>query len=147
MVGGLLGSPINLPLTYERVLIPRLTGSINFSYTLKSELDLPNIKLGAFGVPAVNSGVVFDPEIRFYPIITKDTPRGLYISAYYKRRSISIDGAFDYSTSFDIPIGANSLTVPYSVDLGYSGKWKSNGYVVAIGSQWIVAKFLTIDIQ
>jgi hypothetical protein len=146
-VGALLNSPINLPLTYERVLIPRLTGSINFSYTLKSDLDVPNLTFGDFGVPTINSGVVFGPEIRFYPIITKDTPRGLYLSAFYKRRSMSIEGGFKYKDKFVVPDGQSSLTVPYAVDLDYEGKWKSNGFGIAIGPQWIVAKFITIDIQ
>lgn len=147
VVGALLNSPINLPLTYERVLIPRLTGSINFSYTLKSYLDVPNLTFGDFGVPTINSGVVFGPEIRFYPIITKDTPRGLYLSAFYKRRSMSIEGGFKYKDKFDVPVSQSSLTVPYAVDLDYEGQWKSNGFGIALGSQWIVAKFLTIDIQ
>jgi len=144
VVSAIGGAPITLPLSYERVIIPRLSAQINFSYQLKGELNPPSAfdisELG-FGTPTISTWG-FGPEVRFYPNITKDTPRGFYVQGFLNYAKSSISSDFNYKTDLELGVAV----VPYEVALQAEGYLNRLNYGVGIGSQWLIASKLCIDI-
>lgn len=138
------GQPVTLPLAYERVIIPRLSAQLNFSYQLNGDLGLPGpVDLGDLGVdaPTISSWGI-GPEIRFYPNIAKETPRGFYLSGYLNFNRSSISSSYDYNQDLDF----NGVTVNYESTLDLTGYFNRLNYGLAIGSQWLVADRVAIDV-
>ena len=132
-----LGAPIQLPLSYERVIIPRLTGAINFTYSLEGTFDPPFVvDFGNLSAPTI-SGWQFGPEVRFYPNISKDTPRGLYVAGFLDISKNNYSGGYTYK----LP------TYGYSADLGLEGDISRNNYGLALGTQKIFGKIFCIDVK
>lgn len=143
-----IGGPINLPLAYERVIIPRLSAQINFNYTLPSNFGISAIDFGGITPPEIR-GFGFGPEVRFYPNIIKDTPRGIYLQAFlnFRRTSITSDFTFEQDLEFGtVPGTTTDIVVPYEGKFGLTGSFTSLTYGIGFGSQWLIADRVSIDI-
>ncbi|GEM_PF-3338369 len=141
-------TPIQLNLTYERVIIPKLSAAVTLNYGLERDLSgvtefleldtvLQNPKASSFS---------FSPEVRFYPGL-KDTPRGFYLMGefFYNSTNFNTDYALTYSSPFTLPDGS---IYEYDYKNGYNidGQITSLGGGIGIGSQWIFGKHFSVDI-
>jgi hypothetical protein len=135
-----MGGPVIIPLAYERVLIPRLTAQIGLSYGLKKQLDTP-FDFGDVTMPTIKS-IGFSPEVRFYPRVAKETPRGLYFNAYFKYSRTTLETDYTYKQDLDF----NGVMIPYSSKLEATGKVSLMNYGIGMGSQWLIADRVSIDI-
>lgn len=141
-------APVQVNLTYERVIIPKLSAALTVNYGLEQDLSsavelldldevLGNTSVSSFGI---------SPEVRFYPGLKK-TPRGFYIMGefFYNRTNIGTDYELIYTTDFTLP---DNSTYPYDYTNGYriEGNITTIGGGVGIGSQWLFGDHLSIDI-
>jgi hypothetical protein len=145
-----LGGPLTLPLQVERVIIPRLTVALNFSYTIPSTLDFGQLELGNISVPTIK-GFGIGPEVRFYPNVTKDTPRGLYLMGFLNYRTISVESQFNNEQLLEFgdittPTGNVPLEIMYESKFDLTGKWSALTYGLGWGTQWLIANRVSIDV-
>jgi len=152
--------PVPLNLTYERVIIPKLTLSLNMVYGPKATLPPVNDLINTFlddstfsdGRVSAHSNsfaakrFYVSPEVRFYPAIIRKTPRGLFLNFEPFYSSITSESELEHS--FDLYLNANGQSVDYLYQNTYDVNIKSVnvGASVGLGSQWLVADRVAIEV-
>lgn len=135
-VVGLHGSGIafgNYVLKYERTLLNKLSVVVNAGYLpgigMPSKIAGDNENLQSQKI----KGWSIMPEVRLYPGM-KGSPRGFYLAPYCR-----ID---KYSTKFIQSLDMNGT----SQDFDVTGSLGQTQFGLAIGSQWLIKKRVSIDV-
>lgn len=140
--------PINLNLTYERVIIPKLTAAITLEYSPKSNLRVFDaLPLDSFNLNAPQvSGFGISPSVRFYPGL-KTTPRGFYLALdfFYKRYNSQLDVTVEFPYDIEVP-DYGTYTYQYEQDFIIDGALTRLGATIGIGNQWLLGDHFSIDV-
>lgn len=146
--------PINL--AYERVIAPKLSLSLNLIYgpqrelrvtrelinDLYDEMDDTQTSVTSFAAQRF----YISPELRFYPAVSHDAPRGFFLSfePFYSTTGSSID----LEHGFDINFMVNDRSVNYMYSNSYDLKVTSVnvGASVGIGTQWLLAERVSLEV-
>lgn len=142
IIQSVLGTPPVIPISYERVLIPRLSAQVNFEYAIESEVTLDQIDFGNLNLPTSLSGVRFGGEVRFYPNLLKKTPKGIYVAGLVDYNSMNLTSSFNYNRNFN----TGGIGVSPSIDLDVEGDLRILQYGIALGTQYLVAGKIANDI-
>ena len=130
-----------LSVEYERVIIPRLTASLNFTYQLPLELTQAEVS----GVAPEFKGYSISPAVRFYPNIAKETPRGFYLEGFFKFSDHNINFSYDLDISQIVDPSAPSNSLPANQNYDLTGSINTIGGGIALGTHWLIADRFSID--
>ena len=141
-------APIDLNLTYERVIVPKLSLAFTFNYGLERDLStiVEFLELDDQVSDVKTKGIAFAPEIRFYPGI-KETPRGLYILGEVFYRSNTLSGNYLYEQTFPFTLPDNSIySYDYQNTFTIEGTSSQFGGAIGLGTQWLFGDHFSLDI-
>ncbi|MEZ4722024.1 MAG: hypothetical protein R2813_09140 [Flavobacteriales bacterium] len=145
-------APINLNLTYERVLIPKLSAALTLEYGIPRELNFPGaIDLDSVGLSTpVVKGWGISPQLRFYPG-KKGAPRGFYLAADFQYKKFTVESAISSTMTIPItvntpPSGTSTVDLIYPFDWDMTGSMSMLGGGIGIGTQWLAGDRVAIDV-
>ena len=141
-------APIQLNLTYERVIIPKLSAAITVNYGLERDLNtaVEFLDLDQWLNETSASSFGISPEVRLYPGLKK-TPRGIYLMAefFFQRSNLNTFYDLEYTPGFTLP---DNSTFEYTYRNTYEldGNFTTVGGGIGVGSQWLFGDRLSVDI-
>ena len=136
----------DITVQYERVLFKKFSVAMGIGY-------IPDRPLPGFfpTIPTINnikfSGYSLTPEIRIYPHLLKDAPRGFYLAPYlkYSKYNVAADFPWSYKFSYTDPNTGITADKTLSQDLNLKGSFSGIGGGLMIGKQWIIANHISLD--
>lgn len=132
-----------LSLEYERVIIPRLSASLNFTYQMPYQIAQVDLD----GSSPELTGYSISPAIRFYPNIAKETPRGFYLEGFFKynKNELTLPYSVDISSILDPNAPPTPSGFPTTSQYDLIGSLTMVGGGIALGTQWLIADRVSID--
>jgi len=141
----------NAYFTYERAFEKKFSLNLGVGFVPSSTLLfgslVPDVKSGDIEreSPIKNmsmTGYSITPEFRYYTSLIKETPRGLYVSAYLRHSNYNLtlnDYDYVYKDEFD-----NNIEKTAKID--FNSTITSIGGGIMLGHQWILAEHVSIDL-
>ena len=130
-------------LQYERDLIPMINVQVGVGVYGRSDVNSFGMfaALNDIGVQA--GGYAFQGEIRIYPNILKEGPKGFYIAPYGKMGHYNLGFNPSYETTFTL---ADESQITSTMDVTFDGSMDYTSFGVQFGHQWLILGKVAINL-
>lgn len=131
---------------YERDVLPLINLQVGAGVYGRKDVNPFGLFPAMERVGASAGGFAFHGELRIYPNILKDGPRGFYIAPYGKIGRYNLGFKNELTASIPVTSGTTTIDTETNLEFEIEGSMRMQAFGLQFGHQWLLLKKVAINL-